>query len=381
MGSWNETCCITRMPIRAGEKVVALTTVSGPDYQTSDSGHGNALLFGVPLYGTYDDYGGIENVANASAAELMERTFGTTGLYRKVVVRKAYGATSSRWVACAPDVFFGLEHKLKHLFLGEEFTPARLDSYDEKDRESSLAAFKACERALKTLGNSLAEAVFPEEEALFMDHLFGLVQEAFGRQQAWAAWSALTRGGLFAHQNHILVHQAAWDAVIKEFGSRKVGFYNERSRIPLRQFLSEALMEFIGSFEEKKAEVLRMFGDQEAASPKMLRRTLSFLEKRGTLQYLAPLSRPWLVPELPLIGHFWCGAELPEILEAVGRDAFVDYAIFQWARHYMRISIEIPGGGSQSEETVLFCKAFEAVRKTLVKEGLMRRDFSGILHR
>jgi hypothetical protein len=36
MGCWNETCVLTRLPIRAGIPVVALTTVAGPCYKPAE---------------------------------------------------------------------------------------------------------------------------------------------------------------------------------------------------------------------------------------------------------------------------------------------------------------------------------------------------------
>jgi len=64
MGSWNETCCISNMPILQGDRAVYLPIVyknNAPDgifYHTTDI----ASPLPYPLKGTYDDYGSLENI-------------------------------------------------------------------------------------------------------------------------------------------------------------------------------------------------------------------------------------------------------------------------------------------------------------------------------
>lgn len=79
MGCWNETCNLTNLPIMYGDEIVVYATVA------LDSGHGRhyygndgAVPFIMPIYGTYDEYGGIEN---AVVDKLTQRVIENTVFY------------------------------------------------------------------------------------------------------------------------------------------------------------------------------------------------------------------------------------------------------------------------------------------------------------
>ena len=61
MGSWNETCAVSRLPILSGDKVVGVLLANmnkAPRFNPASSW----APVGLPVYGAYDDYGGIEDV-------------------------------------------------------------------------------------------------------------------------------------------------------------------------------------------------------------------------------------------------------------------------------------------------------------------------------
>lgn len=66
MGSWNGTCGLTQLPIQQGDKVALF--VLKRDRFPSTSGGGFVYSYNqyspicVPIFGEYDDYGGIENI-------------------------------------------------------------------------------------------------------------------------------------------------------------------------------------------------------------------------------------------------------------------------------------------------------------------------------
>lgn len=82
MGCWNETCFMSNLPIRSGDKiamfVLAPTShqVLGEAYYPSD----NFVAIGFPIVGTYDDYGGIENV---TISPYMERYLADFKMFKK----------------------------------------------------------------------------------------------------------------------------------------------------------------------------------------------------------------------------------------------------------------------------------------------------------
>lgn len=66
MGCWNQTCSLTNLPITAGDEIVLIPLVEnfgkplvGLRYDTND----NYEVLGFPIYGKYNDYGGIENTS------------------------------------------------------------------------------------------------------------------------------------------------------------------------------------------------------------------------------------------------------------------------------------------------------------------------------
>lgn len=60
MGCWNETCCITRLPIRQDQEVVMIDFYSKPNIGGFD--HLNEMQVKRILKGTYDDYGSINEL-------------------------------------------------------------------------------------------------------------------------------------------------------------------------------------------------------------------------------------------------------------------------------------------------------------------------------
>lgn len=73
MGCWNGTCMISNLPIITGEPVVGyileyFSHEDERDYSGSCYPTARATPFGLPIYGTYDDYGGIESVDDNSLA-------------------------------------------------------------------------------------------------------------------------------------------------------------------------------------------------------------------------------------------------------------------------------------------------------------------------
>lgn len=75
MGCWNETCGVTQMPIEGGDPVRLFLLVESPRYR-SEGGilyHSSDLWrpFGLPLKGTYDEYGRIENIQEDVLSDIL----------------------------------------------------------------------------------------------------------------------------------------------------------------------------------------------------------------------------------------------------------------------------------------------------------------------
>lgn len=55
MGSWNETCSASRLPVVHGDEVVWVALIQRPGVPDQDF-----IPLGVPFFGTYNDYGGVD---------------------------------------------------------------------------------------------------------------------------------------------------------------------------------------------------------------------------------------------------------------------------------------------------------------------------------
>ena len=76
MGCWNETCGITQMPICAGDKVrmffIVKNNYSDDSYDVAHSYTTDLWKpFGLPIKGTYDEYGRIENIEEDAMSDLL----------------------------------------------------------------------------------------------------------------------------------------------------------------------------------------------------------------------------------------------------------------------------------------------------------------------
>ena len=67
MGCWNGTCYVSKLPIHAGDDIVLIILKERGYKRLNHNCHAtdNYIPFGYPIYGKYDDYGGIEKIENA----------------------------------------------------------------------------------------------------------------------------------------------------------------------------------------------------------------------------------------------------------------------------------------------------------------------------
>src|SRR5271170_5879286 len=74
MGCWNETCGISQMPIEGGDKVRMFLIVEN-EWAGEAVAHSYSTdlwkTLGLPLRGTYDEYGRIENIEEDDLSDLL----------------------------------------------------------------------------------------------------------------------------------------------------------------------------------------------------------------------------------------------------------------------------------------------------------------------
>jgi hypothetical protein len=74
MGSWSVYCGISQVAITAGDKCVLLPL----KVNRNSEGYLPYLPATLPIFGEYDDYGGLENIEKNANTELIEKHFNTT---------------------------------------------------------------------------------------------------------------------------------------------------------------------------------------------------------------------------------------------------------------------------------------------------------------
>ena len=248
MGCWNETCVLTRMPIAAGMPVVVLTQVNGMKYRNNDAMQ--ALLFGMPLIGEYDDYGGVEALSDPAQLAFQKAAFLKSGFYKKFLSDRG-----SVQVAASADTLWGLTHDMQHFFYAEHgVTPSSLKEYDEESSARRDAAYQAIDQTLKTLGEKLS-ILSPENlEGSVQDEVFKLVSEVFGPDKAWLAYEYMASNGLYASTSQIFMHQAAYDAMVTEFGARELRYHKENAAFTVREYISNLLDKCVEDYKAQYAK-------------------------------------------------------------------------------------------------------------------------------
>lgn len=374
MGSWNETCVLTRTPIHAGEPVRAIHVFPQLSASTPGGIGYNPLMLGLPILAQYDDYGGVEQVANPALEALTLKALAHNPFYRAHPLQRKHGGNDQVYVVNGPRAFFALEGELQFLFYDElGIKPSITRSHRLEAHALTKPGYDKAKAALKSLSTAL-KGELPTEDIAFYDALFEHASTAFGAQRAWPAYQKLLPTMVTAPQL-LLMHEAAYQAVIAEFGSRKVFYYGDSAKMPLREFLAQELDNWLAKVEQKTArnQKLGIEPDDDDEMFDIMQEVRS--------KHFKPISQPWMSCDTPLRNHFWEGATVEEVLAAVPRDELLDFFVFQWARNYLRLDLYVPGSGSQNEEVVVLQKMMAATFKNLRAKGKLKKDFYGCLHR
>ena len=75
MGSWSVYCDISNITINAGDRIGIVPLVKNEGQSSSYSTYLPAML---PIFGTYDDYGGIEDIEENANTKTIEKYFGVS---------------------------------------------------------------------------------------------------------------------------------------------------------------------------------------------------------------------------------------------------------------------------------------------------------------
>ena len=86
MGGWNGTCNISKLPIFHGDDIVVIPLVAVSDDLSTSTCYptDNFVPFAMPIFGKYNDYGGIEDSTITPENDVLIRSY---EFYEKAVMQ------------------------------------------------------------------------------------------------------------------------------------------------------------------------------------------------------------------------------------------------------------------------------------------------------
>ena len=359
MGCFNQVCLLTRAPITSGDDVVVWEEIKGPWYNTEMSNGKTGLLFGLPQRAEYDDYGGAEDYKDDELFAMHERAWAGQALYRSHKVKASY-ESKTLYIAATGDTMTN-HNLLSPLFYGEqEINPKDVfeNGYEEAFREKQNRATARAQAVLTAVGERIGKAKLPNTEAECLAACFHIVQEEVGPHLAWAVWNVLSEGELFAKRGLCMMRAEAYDYIVRTTGEQRVSAKKaDKTKMTYRE-KTAALWD---TWEKKRAGV---------TSKNPLIASMMLKEAR-----LMPMALPWEIAEMPFTGFYWNAIPYEELVQTVGKEAFLDALMFMTGLRYLRVGMRAESGGSQNEHWQLHQGVMNAVYAKQKEEGPLRSDW------
>lgn len=359
MGSFNQTCLLTRSPITAGDDVVVFNGIRGPWEQKKDNAYAHDMLFGLPQRAKYDDYGGADDYADPKLYDLHERAWKEQNLYRSYMLNTGYSQQEVH-IACHPESMTRV-HDIEALFYpGEELDAFTVfeDNYDSVFLEKRGRAQSKARHVLESIGARIGAASLPTDKAQFQATCFNIIQDEVGPMLAWPLWSILSKGELFATRHLCMVRAEAYDYLLATVGSNTVSTYQVANS---KRTFREYILETWARWEEKCKTVT-------TTHPLLREQAL----KQGLL---SPMARPWNVADMPITSFFWNALDYNELMTEIGQERFVDAIVFHRGLDYLRSSLVAELGGGQHADWKLHAGVMRAVHRKAREDGPLRSEW------
>jgi hypothetical protein len=377
MSGFNQTCALTDTPIAFKTPVLVFNYATGPRYSQSVRSPGSTveLLFGLPFRADYDGEGGAQNIAQPAATALLDKAWSSNPWYRPVPMVMAGGfvGETSRTMARDANALWSLQAHMKTFFYGRHgVRPEDLKACAGPGYDRTKLAYRASEAAVKAFGAALKDLELPVPQHGQEQVLLELCAKHFGPDLAWLAYEQLRKNGLFAQRDQLFVRQDAYAALVASFGKRKGNGYKTKGT--LRSYLGQELRGLLDDMEGLKRRASAFNDLAEASGSASLEEAWrSYSVKRESLR---PLSHLWCSEKVPLMNHFWEGAEPQEVVDAYGESDVLDYLVFQWAFGFLRRRLQAPCTLSQSDDYTPQAVASRAAFATLAKTPVPKYNLS-----
>ena len=328
MGSWNETCALTRLPIISGDTVVKFNTVSVPSVCFSSIHEMGTvpLMLGLFSRGTYDDYGAVTLDSDALTVNneiWCEDALISNNFWRAIPIE---GAPDN------PNLIPLEGQQLLYGMLGAfDFLSAPNENYSAYSKWLS-AACNAYAAANKIWADSLGAEKplsLADVQSALCYHGATAFQERWSVAKAWMH----AKGLLVAEVGHILMHRAAFDAVVRA----------ARTASQEKTWM-KAWAEWQAIDTELKA-----VGAKQGWT------------RSGSMEWV-PLSKPYRTSDTPIHSHYWHTVEPGDALQRISMDDLVQYNAFVKGFCSTRINLEAGHPGGQDNNRKLMAAIMKSVR-------------------
>ena len=327
MGSWNETCALTRMPIMENDPVVKIHTVSLAQ-GCFESIHelGNVpLTLGLFSRGTYADYGRIA-LANDPLTTSNERwcahALKTNDFWRAIAIEGGHTrliALNEQQLINGMLVIFDLVGKVD-----EEF-----DDYYEW-LQTACEQFTA---ANKAWADGLAATTAALSMRALQDTLDAHGSAAFKDRWPLIKGWMHAKNVLMATSGHILIHGDAFNTLVRA------------SRLPADT------QRWSARWQEWYERDQRL----QAISPD---RTWT----RGCPPDWAPLTKPFRTSGAPVHAHYWHTVEPEDALQSIGLEDLLQVNAFTKGICHTRVNLQAGYPGGQDKNRTLLATVVRSVQ-------------------
>lgn len=366
MGCWNGTCGITNLPIRAGEKVVFLLIAlrANNEANTYCYSTGWGYPVSLPIRAVYNDYGGVEDIANNAVSNILAKT--RSNLFKTAMTER--GITMPKYNKDQlPEDKMELENWLNDVVNSDEHE-INFDNH-KSYRDSSLAQLidliqqKCGHEPMIKLPEDIKKSYWDSEKTIQE-----MIDEEIKKTAATIKWCQPDRVGLW------MCHEWAWNQITKspEAVNGWWSMDKEEQRLDIRTRLKNAYNETVKFYKDKAEddEFYRKYMhplNKYSSDNDFARITSSHRDEGPNSLSMEPYREA--INEIAKTGvGFTKSKELKSIVDAV-IELYVAMASMGALR---RGWVPQPGAGSQCEKYGLHHSLLEAAAKkakTRMKTG------------
>ena len=336
MGSWNETCALTRLPIKEKDPVVIYRAYDMDAVESRHESGDVPLIMGFHSFGQYDDYSTYkfaDDSATVNNRQLIDYAERNNNVWRAVDVVDDRNRTSRLFVAKDVKQFD------RHICMSFSALAGPGEDYMTWTRsmlEKAQLWLDAVHERINVEIPVSPEAVY----TILKDESVKVFKE---QAPAWKL--LLDSNNLWVgHAYELPIHRAAFESMCTGIDKRV-------------KSLSVKMMAAFKEWEVHDAEVQALL----VTHPQL---SIGKGEMRPGDNLWASLTCPRRISKTPLHSNFWDAVEPSEIVAKVGIEHALQNNLFTVALIHTRASLTRGITGSQNENMMLLTNAVSSVVKS-----------------